>query len=65
MDKLLACTVSESHNIVPEGTILLEYYQLPCKSVKEIRVTKFPSVGLDWPITDSHKKYVLNKICYY
>lgn len=58
MDKLLACTVSDSHNIVPEGTILLEFYLLPCKSVKEIRVMKFLSVELDWPITDSRKKYV-------
>jgi len=65
IDKLLACTVSDSHNIVPEGTILLEYYLLPCKSVKENRVTKFLSVGLDWSITDSRKEYVLNKICYY
>jgi len=65
MDKLLACTVSDSHNNVPEGTILLEYYLLPCKSVKEKRVMKFLSVVLDWPITDSHREYVLNKICYY
>ena len=65
MDKQLACTVSDSHDIFPKGNIVPEYYLLPCKSVRENTVMKLLSVGLDWPITDSHKKYVLNKICYY